>query len=42
MRVDSYYHSIENYFGELRLVSTAYNKKVDTYLDYMRTYEMRM
>lgn len=39
MRIDSYSHYIENYFGELRLVSTAYNKKVDTYLDYMRTYE---
>ena len=39
MRIDSYSHYIENYFGELRLVSTAYNKKVNTYLDYMRTYE---
>ena len=39
MRIDSYSHYIENYFGELRLVVTAYNEKVDTYLDYMRTYE---
>ena len=39
MRVDTYYHSIQNDFGTLLLISTAYNKRVDTYIDYMRTYE---
>lgn len=39
MRIDSYYHSIQNDFGTLLLISTAYNKRVDTYIDYMRTYE---
>ena len=39
MRIDSYSYHIENYFGELRLVVTAYNEKEDTHLDYMRIYE---
>ena len=39
MRIDAFYHSIENSFNGLRLVITAYNKKVDTYFDYMRIYE---
>ena len=39
MRIDSYYHSIENYFGELCLVVTAYNKRLDQYFDFFRVYE---
>lgn len=39
MRVDAFYHSIENSFNGLRLVVTAYNKKIDAYFDYMRIYE---
>jgi hypothetical protein len=39
MRIDAFYHSIENSFNGLRLVITAYNKREDTYFDYMRIYE---
>ena len=39
MRIDSYSHYIENYFGELRLVVTAYNKRLDQYFDFFRVYE---
>ena len=39
MRIDAFYHSIENSFNGLRLVVTAYNKREDTYFDYMRIYE---
>ena len=39
MRIDSYSHAIENYFGELRLVVTAYNKRLDQYFDFFRVYE---
>ena len=39
MRIDSYSHHIENYFGELRLVVTAYNKRLDQYFDFFRVYE---
>ena len=39
MRIDGYSHYIENYFGELRLVVTAYNKRLDQYFDFFRVYE---
>lgn len=39
MRIDKYYHRIENYFGELRLVVTGYNKRIDDYFDYIRKSE---
>ena len=39
MRIDNFYHRIENYFGELRLVVTGYNKRIDEYFDYIRKSE---
>ena len=39
MRIDSYYHAIEDYFGELRLVVTAYNTRLDQHFDFFRVYE---